>query len=62
MKKTITDPKAKNVQTSRLAPFAIQRGANTKAKKPRIFPKKLKKVINSSRCGETARRVLALCN
>jgi hypothetical protein len=39
MKKTTADPKAKNVQMSRLAPFAIQRGANAKAKKSRISRK-----------------------
>jgi hypothetical protein len=39
MKKTKANPKAKNVQTNRLALFVIQRGANAKAKKLKRFRK-----------------------
>ena len=39
MKKTKANPKAKNVQTRRLALFVIQRGANAKAKKLKRFRK-----------------------
>jgi hypothetical protein len=39
MKKTKANPKAKNVQTNRLALFVIQRGANAKAKKLHVSEK-----------------------